>query len=132
MARELRRRTSPQGTDEVWCVVRRRYVITQPEELVRQAATLYLEGLGYPTGLMQIERGVPGSRNRSDLLVWDREGAPYLLLEAKRPDVSHLSGVAQLADYQRTVGAAYAVAVNGVRGVGVKFDVEKGRVDFLE
>ena len=131
LARDLPRRTSAAGQDVLWCLVRRRWVVTQPEELVRQAAILHLRSLGYPSTLMQLERGVPGSRNRLDLLALDRSGAPFLLLEAKRPDVTHLAGVAQLADYSRTVGAPYAVAVNGQRAVGVQFDRVVKRVHYL-
>ena len=105
--------------------------MTQPEELVRQAAIVYLGALGYPTALMQLERGVKGSRNRLDLLALDRAGAPFLLLEAKRPDVPHVAGVAQLADYSRSVGAPYAVAVNGQRAIGVQFDPVVKQVHYL-
>ena len=125
LARELRRRVGAGGQLELWCLVRRRYVALQPEELVRQAAIVYLQGLGYPVNLMQLERAVPGSHNRLDLLALDRAGGPYLLLEAKRPEVSHLAGVAQLADYRRTVRARYVASVNGVRGVC--YEVSEGR-----
>ena len=132
IAQTLRRRTTPEGVDQLWCLLRRRYVVTQPEELVRQAAIVHLATIGYPINLMQAERAVPGSRNRSDLIVLDPTGAPFLLLEAKRPDVSHLRGVAQLADYRRTVGAPYAVAINGVRAIGVAFDEAKASLSYLE
>ena len=121
-ARELRRRVSAAGQAEVWCQVRRRFVVLQPEELVRQAAIAYLRQLGYPVNLMQLERGVPGTRNRLDLLVLDRSAAPFLLLEAKRPDVHHGEGIAQLADYRRAVAARYVLSVNGVRAVCMEVD----------
>lgn len=131
LARELRRRRVAGGRDEIWCLVRRRYVVTQPEELVRQAAIVYLQQLGYPVNLMQLERGVPRSRNRLDLLTLDRNGSSFALLEAKRPDVSHLEGVAQLSDYSRTVGAPYTMAVNGVRAICVHLDRQLETVTYL-
>ena len=132
LARDLRRRIPQDGGDELWCLVRRRWVVTQPEELVRQAAISHLTTLGYPTALMQLERSVKGTRNRLDLLVHDRSGAPYLLLEAKRPEVSHLRGVLQLADYSRGVGAPYAVATNGSRAIGVYFDEASRMLRYLD
>ncbi len=112
-AQRLRRRDGPRGKAELWCLVRRRWVISQPEELVRQALVAHLTEAGYATGLMQVERKVgPGGR-RLDLLLLTPGGAPYVLAEAKAPGYSLQPAIAQLADYNRHWRARYALAVNG-------------------
>ena len=122
-ASQLRRRRVGVN-DEVWCLVRRRWVVTQPEELVRQALIAHLYAMSYPLALMQLERAVRGSANRVDLVVHDRAGAAWLLAEVKSPEVSHLAGVAQLADYSRTVQAPYCLVANGREAICVALDYQ--------
>ena len=113
--------------EQIWCSVRQRWLTMQPEELVRQALTQYLQQeMMYPRGRMQVERRFAGGgANRSDLVVHDEHLQPWLLVEVKAPHVSHRSGMAQLADYARYVHARYCLSVNGSWASCVMLDREQ-------
>ncbi len=121
----LRRRTTQEGVDQLWCLVRKRWVVTQPEELVRQAFLAVVIREGYPAGLVKLERSLPRSANRLDFLVLDRAGLPWLLAEFKSPDVSHLTGVSQLADYARSVRAPWSLVTNGREAICIHLDYQR-------
>lgn len=122
-ARVLATRTSA-GGPQLWCPVRKLWLAHQPEELVRLALIAYLGERAYPLTLMQVERRVGRGRDRLDLLVYDREAAPFLLVEAKAPGYDLRPAVRQLARYNRALRAPYALAVNGEEAVACAFDFE--------
>ena len=73
----------------IFDVLRHKYVFLTPEEWVRQHLVHYLTGHhGYPKALMRTETGLKYNTlyRRSDLLVYDPAGNPFLLAECK--DVS--------------------------------------------
>jgi hypothetical protein len=111
-AKTCRVRTT-ETAKEIWCPVRRRWVIAQPEEFVRQGLIQYLQDLGYPLPLMQVERKVGSTADRLDLLILDREGRPFVLAEAKAPGYKLQPAIDQLARYNRHWHAPFALAVNG-------------------
>lgn len=82
---QLRRHKN--GQLSIFDVIRRKFVVLTPEEWVRQHIVHFLLGKGYPKGLMQIERmhQQHALRKRSDILVFNRKGAPHLLVECKSP-----------------------------------------------
>lgn len=121
----LERSTGPAGQDLVWCAVRRRYVATQPEELVRQAFLAHVAELDYPLGLMQLEKKVPSSSNRLDLLCLDRDARSWLLAEFKAPQIPVQRGIAQLADYARTLRSPWCLVANGTEAICVHVDYER-------
>lgn len=115
--------TRRSGADqEIWCRVRRAWLLATPEEFVRQGLIEYLDFLDYPTQLMQAERRVGATRDRLDLLVLDRGAQPFLLAEAKAPGYNLQPAVEQLATYNRHWRAPYVLAVNGERGVCCALD----------
>lgn len=72
------------------CQSRRRWVAWTPEEEVRQRFILMLTAqLGYPQTLVgaEIPLIVGARRLRADIVVWDRQMRPLLLVECKAPSV---------------------------------------------
>jgi hypothetical protein len=115
------KRTEIDGKPHVWCLLRRRYLVLTPEEWVRQHVIYLLTThYGYPPALMRPESGVrvrAGAR-RSDLIVYDRAGRPYLLVECKAPQVPLSAAVLeQAARYNQTLRARYLLLSNGLRHV---------------
>ena len=70
--------------------VRRRWVALTPEEGVRQRLLADLLALGYPPGLLAVERAVPfgGKVWRADVVAYGRDQRPALLAECKAPGVA--------------------------------------------
>ena len=110
--------TNSGGNMLIWDVLRRKHVVLTPEEWVRQHVVHYLTGhLGYPAGLLALERGHAYNqrRKRTDLCAYDHHGQPLLLVECKAPTVPITAAVAmQAATYNQTVGAPLLLLTNGL------------------
>jgi len=76
----------------------------------------FLETVGVPPALMAVERGieVQGAILRPDLIVFDRNGRPWMVVECKAPRVE-LSQVTvnQAVAYNRKLQAPYVLVTNG-------------------
>jgi predicted type IV restriction endonuclease len=97
---------------------RKKYVVCTPEEWVRQHFINYLvQDHRYPKSLFRIEGSLAYNtlQKRSDILVHDRTGKPWMLVECKSPSIK-LSQRAfnQVAIYNMTVGAKYIAVTNGM------------------
>ena len=96
--------------------VRRRWVALTPEEGVRQRLLLDLIGLGYPVGLLAVEKGLDyrGQSWRADVVAYGRDGRARLLAECKAPGVAvGQATFDQLARYNAVVDAPALVVDNG-------------------
>ena len=66
--------------------IRKKYLVLAPEELVRQMVIQYLiEVKGFPKTRIRIEKGlkVNSLSKRCDILIYDQNMAPLLLVECK-------------------------------------------------
>ena len=73
---------------QIWIfdMIRKRYVVLTPEEWVRQHFIHFLiEGKGYPAQLIAVEKEIQvcGMKRRFDLVCYDRQANPYLIVECK-------------------------------------------------
>ncbi|MGB3547755.1 MAG: type I restriction enzyme HsdR N-terminal domain-containing protein [Saprospiraceae bacterium] len=114
----LRIKTDTGGKRYVFGRVRKRWLVLQPEEWVRQLLIHHLiETAGYPAATLAVERSLklPGDLpRRFDLLVHDRQGKPWLLVECKAPEVEVRQAVfRQAAQYNLTLKVPYLVVTNG-------------------
>ena len=111
-------RQSAAHTTEIWDELRRKYVVLTPEEWVRQHVAHYLLAhLGYPRGLLSLERGhrYNQRQKRTDLVALGPDGRPLLLVECKRPSVAITPAVAQqAATYNQTIQAPFLLLTNGL------------------
>lgn len=105
------------GKDEVFDILRKKFVALTPEEKVRQQLINYLIfDLQYPKGLIGIEKGlnVNGKPKRMDMVVYDRGGSAFMILECKAPSVNITQEVFdQAAMYNLTLKVPYLVVSNG-------------------
>jgi hypothetical protein len=129
------KRTEIDGKPHVWCLLRRRYLVLTPEEWVRQhVISLLVTQYAYPNALMRIEGGlrVNAQARRTDLVVYDRAGVPFLLVECKAPDVKLNQAVLeQAARYNQTLRARYLLLSNGLTHfcfawTGERFEQQSG------
>lgn len=104
------------GRREILDPVRQRWVALTPEEGVRQRLLALLLSLGYPSGLLAIEKKVEhlGRLWRADVVAYDRRQRPVLLAECKAPGVAvEQATFDQLARYNAVLGARALLATNG-------------------
>jgi hypothetical protein len=68
--------------------IRKKYLVLQPEEWVRQHTIRYLEAHGYPLSNMAVEMGLRlgALQKRCDIVVY-KNAHPVLIVECKAPDV---------------------------------------------
>jgi len=104
------------GTKQLFDPVRRKYVSLTPEEWVRQHVLHYLLRLGYPASLIAIERGIEvnGTQKRFDIVVYDRESQPLIIVECKAQNENiNQQVIMQIASYNLKLKAKYFWLTNG-------------------
>lgn len=123
------------GKRFVFGALRRKELVLTPEELVRQLLVHYLEeNRQYPRNRIAVEKlvRVNGLPKRCDLLVFDAETLPYLLVECKRADVPLTDAVfAQIARYNLPLRVPYLLVTNGRDTYCCAMDYERQRFTFL-
>ena len=97
--------------------VRKKSVADTPEERVRQAIIrMLMEQQGVPSALMAVEKAikVQDAIRRPDIVVHDRSGKPWMVVECKAPGVAlSQDTMDQAANYNRVLRAPYLFVSNG-------------------
>jgi len=102
----------------IYDTIRHKYLHLTPEEWVRQQIIAWLnQEHHYPKSLMQVERGHYYNNKvakRTDIVVFDRKGNPFMLVECKALDiVISEQTLWQAATYNQSVGAKFILLTNG-------------------
>ncbi len=96
-------------------------MVLTPEEWVRQHLINYfIHHLNYPKSLIQVERGLYYNQlqKRSDIIVCDRSGNPWMIVECKSPEIElDQKSIRQVAVYNLKVKAKYVSVSNGLKHV---------------
>ncbi len=105
--------------ETVYDPLRRKEVALTPEERVRQWFIGVLkEEMGVPMHMMMSEVSLTlpsGKPQRADLVVWNRDGNPLVIVECKRPDVTVDGKVtAQALRYNNVLNVRYIIVTSGV------------------
>jgi hypothetical protein len=107
-----------EGVLYIYDIIRKKYIRLTPEEWVRQQFICWLvEQYQYPKTLMQVEKGhqYQKRQKRTDLVVYNRKGNPWMLVECKAMDIAITTKVLeQAALYNKTVQAKYITVTNGL------------------
>ncbi len=110
-----------EGKIWIFDIIRKKQVVLTPEEWVRQHVIhFFINHLKYPRSLIKIETGLKYNQlqKRSDVVVYDREGKPWLLMECKAPDLKlNQNVVMQAAVYNNDIKAKYISISNGMQHV---------------
>lgn len=120
----------------IFDVIRKKYLVLTPEEWVRQHFVNYLLSDNMiPRSLIRIEGGLVYNalHKRSDIVVYDRNGAPWLIVECKSPTVKIAPAtLAQVALYNSTLRAPYVGVTNGLVHIYAHVEWEERRTTQLE
>ncbi len=118
---------TPDGR-HIFCHIRRRFLVSTPEELVRQLMIQYLIHEGnYAKGIINIERSivVNGLSRRFDIVVFDSQGDASILIECKAPTIElKQQTFDQVAAYNLEVKAPFLVITNGLHTYCAQIDFE--------
>ena len=103
----------------IFDIVRKKYVVLQPEEWVRQHVVHYLHHhKHYPLGYINVEKQLTlnGLKKRYDVIVFNNDGTIEILVECKAPNVSiDQDAFDQIARYNLKVNANYLMVTNGIQ-----------------
>lgn len=124
------------GKPYIFDLLRRKYVRITPEEWVRQHVVHLLIGqYQYPKALIKTEGGLVLNQlqKRTDLVVFDRQGQPFLVVECKAPHVSLTQMVFdQVARYNHIHKAPYLFVTNGLTHYCCGINHETAEITFLD
>lgn len=123
------------GKQQVYDILRRKYVALTPEEWVRQHFVHFLcEHKGYPLAYManEVELSVGAKKLRCDSVLYDTALHPRMIMEYKAPTVSITQDVFnQIAAYNMLLKVDYMVMSNGLQHYCCKMDYEGKKYLFL-
>jgi hypothetical protein len=115
--------------------VRRKDVALIPEELLRQLVLLYLlEIKNYPANRIRIEAGftLNSLQKRSDIIVFDADVKPWLLVECKSPKIPLTQATfEQAARYNLQWRAPFLAVTNGLATFCCALDFEGQGFEYL-
>ncbi len=105
------------GVNEVFDIVRKKWLILTPEEWVRQNILQYLLVIKrYPASLIAVEKEINLGelKKRCDVVVYNRDLLPWMIIECKEMNVplSH-KVIEQILRYHITLSATYLIITNG-------------------
>jgi len=114
----LRYQKEKNGLSQIFDPIRKKFLITTPEEVVRQLWIGYfMEFLRVSSKLMAIERGftINEMTRRFDMVIFSKTTQPILLAEFKAPAVKLTQAVFdQIAQYNMALHIPYSLVSNGV------------------
>ena len=110
------------GAELIFCMIRKKWFNITPEEWVRQNFLLYLaDVMMYSKSLIAVEKGIRVGEvdKRFDIVLYDKLGKPYIVIECKEPSVKLTSGtLQQVLRYNIFLDAPYLIITNGIHTHG--------------
>ena len=145
------------GKQLIFCPIRKKFLILQPEELVRQLLIVYLmEEKRYPKSKIAVEKSlkINDLEHRFDILIYDKNNQPFLLVECKAPEINieksfswmnilsdsevakseiniNRNPFEQAAQYNFQLQVPYLLITNGISTFLSKMDYENQSSEFL-
>ena len=118
------------GVTYVYDIIRRKYLVLTPEEKVRQTFLHYLvTELSFSPGLIRTELGTRYHElnKRTDILVFDSSGQPFMLVECKAAEVKiSVQVIEQASRYNLSFRAPYVCVTNGRSTYCFHIDFDRG------
>ncbi len=113
----------------IFDAVRKRWVVLTPEEWVRQNFLQYLIQIKkYPTSLIAVEKAIKLGelKKRFDVVVYDRNSKPWMIVECKEMDVTLNKAVLdQVLRYNISLNVPYLVITNGSYCMAMQLDANR-------
>jgi hypothetical protein len=120
---------------EIFDIVRKRFVALTPEEWVRQHVLHFMNAeKSVPLSLMAVEKSLKINtlKKRADLVVHERSGRALMLVECKAPGVKITQQVFdQAARYDMVFHVNFLLITNGLANYCCRFDYSGNTYAFL-
>lgn len=134
-AYSFRLKSSEKGL-QIFDIIRKKFVLLQPEEWVRQHVVHFLiNQKKYPKSHINVEKQlvVNNLKKRYDIVVFDSNGNIQLLVECKAPEVDiDQTTFDQIAQYNLLLNAKYLMVTNGLGHYYCEMDTEEEKYKFLK
>ena len=105
------------GRELIFDAFRKRWIVLTPEEWVRQNFLQYLtQTKKYPASLIAVEKEIKLGelKKRFDIVVYDKNSKPWMIVECKEMNVSlDKSVLDQILRYNISLDVPYLVITNG-------------------
>jgi len=119
----------------IFDIVRKKFVVLQPEEWVRQHVVHYfIHYKKYPLSHINVEKKltINGMTKRYDVIVHNPNGSIEILIECKSPSIKiDQSTFDQLAKYNLSANSNYLMITNGLDHYYCQLDLENEKYRFL-
>ena len=126
---------STENKVSIFDVIRKKFIILQPEEWVRQHCIHYLIKVKkFPLSLINVEKEliINGLKKRYDIVVYNSDGSIHLIVECKSYKVEiNQNTFDQIARYNLTLDANYLMVTNGINHYYCQMNMEEERYAFL-
>ena len=120
----------------IFYVIRKKFMILQPEEWVRQHCVHYLiENKHYPKSLINVEKEIIINKlsKRYDIVVFNSDGSIHLIVECKSPKIPiDQNAFDQIARYNLELNATYLMITNGLNHYYCQMDFKTHKYNFLK
>ena len=125
-----------ENNTHIFDVIRKKFVVLQPEEWVRQHCIQFLiQEKNFPISLINVEKVVliNGLKKRYDIVVYNPNGSLALVVECKAPKVKITqSTFDQIARYNLTLKASFLMVTNGLNHYFCTMNPNLESFEFLE
>ena len=116
--------------------IRKKFIVLQPEEWVRQHCIQYLIHVKkYPKSLINVEKELRIHKltKRYDIVVFNKDGSIHLIVECKAPQITiNQDTFDQIARYNLELNASFLMVTNGINHYYCQMDFEKEHYLFLK
>lgn len=120
----------------VFDIIRKKFIILQPEEWVRQHCVHYLMvEKQYPKTLINVEKEITinGLKKRYDIVVFHPDGSINIVVECKAPQIAITQDTFdQIARYNLILNANYLMVTNGLQHYYSRLNTEDECYQFLK
>ncbi|WP_111682872.1 type I restriction enzyme HsdR N-terminal domain-containing protein [Winogradskyella tangerina] len=127
---------STENKVSIFDVIRKKFIILQPEEWVRQHCVHYLLNTkNYPKSLINVEKelSINGLKKRYDIVIFNSDGSIKLIVECKSYDVKiDQATFDQIARYNLALNAEYLMVTNGINHYYCQMDKDAQCYSFLK
>lgn len=116
--------------------IRKKFVMLQPEEWVRQHVVRFLiEERNFPKSLINVEKELTINRltKRYDIVVFSKSGEVFLVVECKAPTIPITQDVFdQVARYNLVLKSQFLMVTNGLQHYFCQMDYQNNKYVFLK